>query len=143
MTDYNHLNHTTWDCKYHVVFIPKYRRKVLFGQLRKHLGGVLHDLASRMECKIEIGHMMPDHVHMLLSIPPKYSVSQVIGFMKGKSSIWIAQNYGNRQRNITGAKFWARGYFVSTIGRDEELIRSYIRDQEKAEKQQEQQNLFA
>ena len=143
MSEYNHLNHTTWDCKYHIAIIPKYRRKVLFGQLRQQLGSVLHDLASRMESKIEIGHTMSDHVHILISIPPKYSVSQVIGFMKGKSSIWIAQNFGNRQRNFTGAKFWARGYFVSTIGRDEELIRRYIRDQEIADKRQDQHNLFA
>lgn len=143
MTEYNHLNHTTWDCKYHVVFIPKYRKKAMFGQLREKLGPVLRELASRKECKVEIGHVMPDHVHILLSVPPKYSASQVIGFMKGKSSIWIAQNFGDRKRNFTGAKFWARGYFVSTVGRDEELIRNYIRDQEIADKQQDQQQLFA
>jgi putative transposase len=139
MTDYNHLNHTTWDCKFHFVFIPKYRKKILFGQLRQRLGPVLHELASRKECKIEIGHMMPDHVHLLISIPPQYAVSQVVGFMKGKSSIWIAQNIDGRGKNFTGAKFWARGYFVSTVGRDEELIRRYIRDQEIADKQLDQQ----
>ena len=144
MSDYNHLNHTTWDCKYHIVFIPKYRRKTLFGQLRRQLGGVLHELAARKECKIEAGHMMPDHVHMLLSVPPKYSISQVIGFLKGKSSIWIAQRFDGKSKNFTGAKFWARGYFVSTVGRDEELIRRYIRDQEVADKQLDQQlSLFA
>lgn len=143
MKEYNHLNHTTWDCKYHVVFIPKYRKRSLFGQLQHRLGPVFHDLASRKESKIEIGHIMKDHVHMLISIPPKHSISQVIGFIKGKSSIWIAQNFDNRQRNFTGAKFWARGYFVSTIGRDEDLIRRYIRDQEIADKQADQQNLFA
>jgi putative transposase len=92
MSYYNKLNHTTWECKYHIVIIPKYRRKAIFGQVRRSLGGVLHDLAARKECKIEEGHLMPDHVHMLLSIPPKYSVSQVVGFMKGKSAIWVAQN---------------------------------------------------
>jgi len=143
MSEYNHLNHTTWECKYHVVFIPKYRKKALFGKLRKQIGAVFHDLASSKESKIEIGYIMKDHVHMLICIPPKYSVSQVIGFMKGKSSIWIAQNFEDRQRNFTGAKFWTRGYFVSTVGRDEELIRRYIRDQELADKQLEQQNLFA
>ena len=143
MTEYNHLNHTTWDCKYHVVIIPKYRKKILFGQLRQRLGPVLHELALRRESKIEIGHTMPDHVHMLLSIPPKYSVSQVVGFIKGKSAIWVAQNIDGRARNFTGAKFWARGYFVSTVGRDEELIRRYIRDQEIADKQLDhQQSLF-
>jgi len=142
-TTYNHLNHTTWECKYHVVFIPKYRKKLLFGKLRQRLGAVFHDLASRRESKIEIGYIMKDHVHMLISIPPKYSVSQVVGFIKGKSSIWIAQNFEDRQKNFTGAKFWARGYFVSTVGSDEELIRRYIRDQEVADKQTEQLNLFA
>jgi len=110
MTDYNRLNHTTWDCKYHIVFIPKYRKKALFGQLRQRLGSVLHDLAARKECRIEEGHMMPDHIHMLISIPPKYSVAQVVGFMKGKSAIWIAQNIDRKMRNIVGSNFWARGY---------------------------------
>ena len=105
---------------------------------------VLHELAARKESKIEAGHMMPDHVHMLLSVPPKYSVSQVVGFLKGKSSIWIAQRFDGKAKNFTGAKFWARGYFVSTVGRDEELIRCNIRDQEVAEKRLEQQlSLFA
>ena len=90
--DHSHLNHATWECKYHVVFTPKYRKKALFGQIRRHLGTVFHDLARRKECQIEEGHMLPDHVHMLISIPPKYSVAEVIGYLKGKSSIWIAQN---------------------------------------------------
>ena len=90
--EYNHLNHATWECKYHVVFTPKYRKKLLFGKIKRHLGQVFHDLARRKECRIEEGHLMPDHVHMLISIPPKYSVAQIIGYMKGKSSIWIAQN---------------------------------------------------
>ena len=92
MTQQHHLNHATWDCKYHVVFIPKYRKKAVFGKIKKNLGAVFHDLARRRECRIEEGHLMPDHVHMLVSIPPKYSVAEVIGFIKGKSSIWIAQN---------------------------------------------------
>ena len=90
--DHNHLNHSTWECKYHVVFTPKYRKKALFGQIRRHLGTVFRELAQRKECKIEEGHLIPDHVHMLISIPPKYSVAEVIGYLKGKSSIWIAQN---------------------------------------------------
>ena len=90
--EYNHLNHATWECKYHVVFTPKYRKKLLFGKIKRHLGQVFHDLARRKECRIEEGHLMPDHVHMLISIPPKYSVAQIIGYMKGKSSIWIAQH---------------------------------------------------
>ncbi len=140
MTAYNKLQHTTWDCKYHIVFIPKYRKKVLFGQLRQRLGPVLHDLAGRKECRIEEGHMRPDHVHLLLSVPPKYSVAQAVGFIKGKSAIWIAQNIDRKARNIVGSNFWARGYFVSTVGRDEDLIRRYIRDQEIADKQFDQQH---
>jgi putative transposase len=135
---YNHLNHSTWDCKYHVVFIPKYRKRSLFGVTRKRLGAVFHDLAKRKECVIEEGHLMPDHVHMLISIPPKYSVAQVVGFLKGKSAIWVAQNVERKVRNFTGAKFWARGYFVSTVGRDEETIRLYIRNQELQDKQLDQ-----
>jgi putative transposase len=110
--DRNHLNHATWECKYHVVFTPKYRKKLLFGQIRRHLGTVFHELARRKECKIEEGHLMPDHVHILISIPPKYSVAEVIGYLKGKSSIWIAQNVERKLRNFLGHKFWARGYFV-------------------------------
>ena len=140
MTDYNRLNHTTWDCKYHIVFMPKYRKKVLFGQLRAQLGPVLHDLAARKESRIEVGHMMPDHIHILLSVPPKYAVSAVVGIMKGKSAIWIARHIDRKSRNFTGANFWARGYFVSTVGRDEELIRRYIRVQEIADKQYDQQH---
>jgi putative transposase len=103
--DQNHLNHTTWECKYHVVFTPKYRKKLLFGQIRRHLGTVFHELARRKECKIEEGHLMPDHVHILISIPPKYSVAEVIGYLKGKSSIWIAQNVERKLRNFLGHKF--------------------------------------
>ena len=116
MTQQHHQNHATWECKYHVVFIPKYRKKTIFGVIKKRLGDVFHELARRRESKIEEGHLMPDHVHMLISIPPKYSVAEVIGFMKGKSSIWIAQNVERKARNFTGHKFWARGYFVSTAG---------------------------
>ena len=100
--DHNHLNHATWECKYHVVFTPKYRKKALFGQIRRHLGTGLRELAQRKECKIEEGHLMRDHVHMLISIPPKYSVAEVIGYLKGKSSIWIAQNVERKLRNFPG-----------------------------------------
>jgi putative transposase len=110
------LSHTTWECKDHVVFTPKCRRKVLYGQLKVHLGEVFHKLAAQKESRIEDGHMMPDHVHMLVSIPPKYSVSQVVGFIKGKSAIHLARVYGERKRNFVGQHFWARGYFVSTVG---------------------------
>ena len=126
MTDTKTLNHTEWECKYHVVFIPKYRKKAIFGQLRSELGGILRNLARQKQSEIETGHLAQDHVHMLISIPPKYSVSQVVGFIKGKSAIWIARNYGERKRNFVGQHFWARGYFVSTVGRDEERVRTYI-----------------
>jgi putative transposase len=124
------LKHTRWDCKYHVVFIPKYRRKALYKELRQHLGEVLRDLASQKECRVEEGHLLPDHVHMLLSIPPKYAVAHVVGFMKGKSAIHIARTFLGRRKNYTGQHFWARGYYVSTVGRDEATIRAYIRKQE-------------
>ena len=136
---YNHLNHSTWECKYHVVFIPKYRRKVMFGIIRKRLGEVFRDLAKRRESCIEEGHLMADHVHMLISIPPKYGVAEVIGFIKGKSSIWVAQNIERKAQNFAGHHFWARGYFVSTVGRDEETIRAYIRNQELQDRQMDQQ----
>jgi putative transposase len=110
------LSHTRWECKYHLVWIPKCRRKVLFGQLRKHLGEVLHDLAFQKESRILEGHLQADHVHMLVSIPPKYSVAQVVGFIKGKSAIHIARTYLGRRRNYHGMHFWARGYYVSTVG---------------------------
>ena len=125
------LAHTRWECKYHVVFIPKYRKKAIFTNLRPALGKVLRDLALQKESDIVEGHLLVDHVHMLISIPPKYSVSQVIGFIKGKSAIWIARNYYGRQTNFTGQHFWARGYYVSTVGRDERVIRDYIQNQER------------
>ncbi len=140
--EYNHLNHSTWDCKFHIVFIPKYRKNALYGQIRPRLGAVFHELARRKECVIEEGHIMRDHVHMLMSIPPKYSVAHVVGYVKGKSSIWVAQNIERKIKNFTGAKFWARGYFVSTVGRDEELIRSYIRNQELQDRQLDQMTLI-
>lgn len=141
-THYNQLNHSTWECKYHVVFIPKYRKKALFGTIKKRLGSVFHDLAKRKECRIEEGHIQPDHVHMLISIPPKFSVAHVVGFIKGKSSIWVAQNVERKMKNFVGAKFWARGYFVSTVGRDEETVRAYIRHQELQDKQLDQMSLL-
>ena len=124
------LNHSKWECKYHVVFIPKYRRKSLYVEIRPEIGKVFRELARRKECEIEEGHVMADHVHMMISIPPKYAVSQVIGYLKGKSAIHIARTYTGRKKNFVGQHFWARGYFVSTVGRDEQVIRDYIRNQE-------------
>jgi putative transposase len=133
------LQHTKWECKYHVVFIPKCRRKVIFEKLRKQLGTVFHELATHRESKIEQGHLCPDHVHMLISIPPKYSVSQVVGYLKGKSAIYIAREFGMVKRNFTGLTFWARGYYVSTVGRDEKTIKEYIRQQADADRRNDQQ----
>ena len=123
-----------WDCKYDVVFIPKYRRKALYGQLRKYLGKVFRELARQRESEIEEGHLLPDHVYMLISIPPKYAVAQVIGFIKGKSAIHVARNYAGRRRNVRGQNLWVRGYFMSTVGRDEAVVRRYIREQEKEDR---------
>ena len=139
---YESLSHTKWECKYHVVFIPKYRRKALFGELRKYMGEVFRNLAKQKECVVIEGHTMPDHVHMLISIPPKYAVSQVVGFIKGKSAIHLARMYGGKKRNFVGHHFWARGYFVSTVGRNEEAIREYIKNQEAQDKHLDQLNLW-
>ncbi|MCZ7586338.1 MAG: IS200/IS605 family transposase [Deltaproteobacteria bacterium] len=138
MDDLESLSHSVWACKYHVVFIPKYRRKRLFGELRRDLGEVFRTLARQKECAVLEGHLMPDHVHMQISIPPKYAVAQVVGYIKGKSAIHIARTYSNVRRNFVGQHFWARGYFVSTVGRDEKTIREYIRRQEAEDKRQEQ-----
>jgi putative transposase len=136
------LNHTKWECKYHVVFIPKGRRKLLYVELRKHLGEVFRTLAQHKESRIEEGHLMIDHVHMMISIPPKYAVSQVVGYIKGKSAIHLARVYGEKKRNFVGQHFWARGYFASTVGRDEQVIRNYIRHQEKEDERLEQLGLW-
>jgi putative transposase len=136
------LSHTRWECKYHIVFIPKCRRKTLYGGLRRHLGEVFRSLAGQKECSLEEGHLMADHVHMLLSIPPKYSVSQVVGFIKGKSAIHLARVYGERKRSFVGQHFWARGFYVSTVGRDETVIREYIRNQEKEDERLDQLGLW-
>ncbi len=142
MDEFESLSHTKWECKYHVVFIPKCRRKTLYAQLRQHLGEVFRRLALQKESRIEEGHLKPDHVHMMIAIPPKYAVSQVVGYIKGKSAIHLARVYGERKRNSVGRHFWARGYFVSTVGRDEELIRAYIRNQEQEDQRLEQLNLW-
>ena len=142
MDEFDSLSHTKWECKYHVVFIPKCRRKTLYEGLRPYLGEVLRKLAQQKESRIEEGHLCADHVHMMIAIPPKYSVSQVIGFIKGKSAIHLARVYGERKRNFVGQSFWARGYFVSTVGRDETVIREYIKNQEKEDQRLDQLNLL-
>lgn len=136
------LKHTKWECKYHVVWIPKYRKKSLYQGLRRYLGELLKELAVQKECKILEGHLVSDHVHILISIPPKYSVSQAVGFIKGKSAIAIARTYMGRKKNFTGQSFWARGYYVSTVGKDEEAVREYIKHQEEEDRRIEQLSLF-
>ena len=130
MHDWQSLSHVRWECKYHVVFIPKYRRKVLYGKLRPKIGAILRELCRQRDIELLEGHLMPDHVHMCLSIAPKYSVSHTIGFLKGKSAVRIHRQL-LKERRMTGLHFWASGYSVSTIGLDEDRIRKYVREQEK------------
>lgn len=134
-SSYESLSHSKWDCKYHIVFIPKCRRKELYGKIRSFLGPKFHELAMQRESKILEGHMVQDHVHMLIKIPPKYAVAEVIGYIKGKSAIAVARQFGGRQRNFNGEKFWARGYAVSTVGFEEAQIRAYIKNQEQLDAQ--------
>ena len=134
MTTYRSLNQTKWHCQYHVVFIPKYRKKVIYGGLREQLGEVLRQRAQHRESRVEDGHLLVDHVHMLVSIPAKYSVAQVVGELKGKRAIHSARALADRSRNFVGQHFWARGSFVSTVGRDEQVIREYIQQQEREDR---------
>ena len=136
------LSHTKWDCKHHIIWIPKYRKKAMFADLRKYLGEIFRELARQKECTVIEGHLMSDHVHMMFSIPPKYSVSQVVGFIKGKSAIQIARNFQGRKKNFIGQNFWARGYYVSTVGKDEDAVRAYIQNQEREDKRLDQLKLF-
>ena len=129
---YQSLSHSKWDCKYHVIFVPKYRRKVLYGELRQRLGPIFHELAREKECQIIEGHLQSDHVHMVIAIPPKYAVASVIGFLKGKSAIAIARLQG-KERNFNGESFWARGYAVSTVGFELDEVRRYVREQDAAD----------
>ena len=130
---YQSLSHSHWDCKYHLVFVPKRRRKILYGQIRKNLGSIFHALAKQKECQILEGHIMPDHVHMCIAIPPKHAVSSIIGFIKGKSAIAIARTFSGQERNFNGEHFWARGYNLSTVGFDLEQLKKYIREQDDEE----------
>ena len=130
MSEYHSLSHSKWDCKYHVVFIPKKRRKVFFGEIRKQIGPIFRELAQQKGCNVIEGHLMPDHVHMCIEIPPKHAVSSIIGFIKGKSAITIARQFLKKDRNFVGEHFWARGYAVSTVGFELEVVKKYIREQE-------------
>ena|SRR6266571_5626016 len=138
MREWQSLSHVRWYCRYHVVFVPKYRKRAIFGSLRKAIGGMLRQLCEQEGVELVEGHALPDHVHLCLSIPPKYSVANTVGFLKGKAAIRIHREFLGRERNFTGYHFWARGYCVSTLGLDEQVIREYIRNQEEDEKRQEQ-----
>ncbi len=143
MNNIQSLSHSVWDCKYHIVWIPKCRRKVLYGRIRQNLGEVIRELARQRESLVLEGHLCADHVHVYVAIPPKFAVAQVVGYIKGKSAIYIARTFGGRTRNFTGEHFWARGYFASTVGRDEEVIRNYIRNQEREDSRVDQLKLLS
>lgn len=130
VSSYESLTHSKWDCKYHMVFIPKCRKKALYGRVRKFLGPVFHELAAQRGSTIVEGHMVQDHVHMLIKIPPKYSVAEIVGYIKGKSAIAVARQFGGRQRNFNGERLWARRYTVSTVGFEEAQVKAYIKKQE-------------
>ncbi len=134
MKEYQSLSHVKWECKYHIVWCPKYRRKKLYGKIRRRLGEILHDLCRQKGVDLIEGHAQSDHIHLCLGIPPKYSVSSIVGFLKGKSAIRLHQEF-SRAKN-SGKHFWIRGYFVSTVGRDEETIRAYIKHQDDSDKGQ-------
>ena len=135
MHEWRSLSHVRWDCKFHEVIIPKYRKRKLYGKIRKGVGEIIGQLCQQKRVELLEGHLLPDHIHMCLSVPPKFSIAFIIGFLKGKSAIRIHREIMKVNR-VTGLHFWSRGYCVSTVGLDEETIRKYIRDQEKLEKEQ-------
>ena len=135
MHDWQNLSHVRWECKYHVIVVPKYRKRVLYGKIRKRVGEILKGLCRQRGIEMMEGHLMPDHIHMCLSVAPKFSIAFAIGFLKGKSAVRIHRQI-MRNKRVTGLHFWSRGYCVSTVGLDEATIRKYIRDQDKLEKQQ-------
>ncbi len=137
METFKSLSHCRYDCKYHLVFVPKFRKKCLYGKIREYLKGIFHELARQKESRIISGHMAVDHVHMCIEIPPKYAVSEIVGYMKGKSAIAVARQFGGRKRNFAGENMWAKGYAVSTVGFELEKVKEYIMHQEKLDVDQE------
>jgi putative transposase len=138
MRDWKTQAHVKWECKYHVVVLPKYRKKVIYGKIRHRVGEILRQLCRQKEIELEEGNALPDHIHMVLSVPPKYSVAMAIGFLKGKSAVRIHRQVLKTKGTLFGRTFWARGYCVSTVGLDEDQIRQYVRDQERLQKDREQ-----
>lgn len=142
MREWQTLSHVKWECKYHLVMVPKYRKRIIYGRLRKDIGAILRELFKQKGSEVLEGHAMIDHIHVCVSIPPKFSIADVVGFVKGKSAIQIHRKYLGRAKNFTGFHFWSRGYCASTVGLNEEMIREYIRNQEQEERRQEQMSLF-
>ena len=134
MREWQSLAHVKWDCKFHIVIVPKYRKRVLYGNIRKRIGSIFHQLCRQKGVELLEGHAMPDHVHMVISLPPKYSGAMFVGYLKGKSAIMIHREFFNHQRGFTGKHFWSRGYCISTIGFDEQTIREYVRNQERLDR---------
>ena len=137
MREWQSLAHVKWECKYHVVIVPKCRKKVLFGRVRLEVGKIIRQLCRQKEVELIEGQACPDHIHLVLSVPPKYSIAMVIGYLKGKSAIQIHRQLQGVKKGFTGKHFWSRGYCVSTVGMDEETIRAYVRNQEELERQEE------
>ena len=141
MREWQSQAHVKWECKYHIVILPKYRRKVLYGQIRRRIGTILRELCRQKDLVLEEGKALPDHIHMLLTVTPKYSVAMTIGYLKSKSAIRIHREVLKIKGTLFGRSFWARGYCVSTVGLDEHQIRAYIKEQEQLQKEQEQLEL--
>jgi putative transposase len=137
MRDWRSQAHVKWECKYHVIIVPKYRKKKLFGNLRREIGEILRELCRQKGVELVEGKAMPDHVHMLLSVPPKFSIAMVVGYLKGKSAIRIHRQLEKTSGTLFGRSFWSRGYCVSTVGLDEAMIKNYIQNQEKIERDKE------
>lgn len=142
LNDVHTLSHTTWNCKYHIVFAPKYRRKVFYGEKRLEIGAILRELCEWKGVKIITAEVCPDHVHMLIEIPPKISVSNFMGFLKGKSSIIIYQKWGNMKYKYRNRSFWCRGYYVDTVGKNTKAIKEYIANQLEVDRKMDQLALF-
>ncbi|MGH8546353.1 MAG: IS200/IS605 family transposase [Gammaproteobacteria bacterium] len=136
MRDWQSLAHVKWECKYHVVIVPKYRRQSLFGHVRKRIGKIFQQFCRQKEIELVEGHAMLDHVHMVLSIPPKLSVAMAVGYLKGKSAIQVHREALNVKQGFTGKHFWSRGYCVSTVGLDGQMIRAYVKNQDDLDRQE-------
>ena len=134
MQTLNTLKHVVWDCTYHIIIVPKYRKKVLYGTVRRRVGQIIRELLERKGIEIKKGNACPDHIHLVLTIPPKYSVSHVMGYMKGKSAIRIHLEFGKKRNPLIQRDFWSRGYYVSTVGINEEIIKKYVENQWKQDK---------